>query len=357
LSVEPKLLNEPRFPAEIAGGRRGFYEVWFIVAAEARAGLGVWLRYAVDVREGRVVPSIWGAFFDKSGRLPTFSICREHEAAAIRRGEERVIAIGDAELRHDGCTGEVEAPGHSLRWSLSFDDDPAEMPDAQIVIPAALRPLGRLKGRSYVTPRPGLRLSGALEVDGLPVELKGAAGNQSHMSGRQRYSYAWLHCASFDEAPGASLQIAATLGPGGLWYPVCNFHYQGRTHKLAELPWMRSISLRRASPTLHFEANDATLAIDGVAHADLRRCVEVKYVNPDGAALHCLNTELAEVELRVRTRAFPGAPWRPQGTLRSAGGASLEFCGPEADSRVGNKLATAPAAAQPATSVEASAAS
>jgi hypothetical protein len=45
------------------------------------------------------------------------------------------------------------------------------------------------------------------------------------------------------------------------------------------------------------------------------------------------------MELRVRKRAFPGAPWRPHATLTSAA-ASLEFCGDGAEQDLGNRLVT-----------------
>jgi hypothetical protein len=69
--------------------------------------------------------------------------------------------------------------------------------------------------------------------------------------------------------------------------------------------------------------------------------VQVQYVDPDGTQHHCVNTEIATMEVRVRSRGFPGAPWRHEATLTSKYGACLEFCGREPDPRVLSVLATA----------------
>ncbi|HUC08310.1 MAG TPA: hypothetical protein VMR96_09485 [Solirubrobacterales bacterium] len=346
--MDPKILNEPRWLQEQAAGR-GCYEAYFVVASDAKAGVGVWLRWAFDVKlDGSVEPSVWGAFFDRADPSRTFSLRAVHGAAAIgRAGEAGVLAIGEAKLTDAGCEGEVEGGGHSLRWRLSFADQGSATDDAaQLVTPGFLRPIAALKRSGYYIPRPHLRVSGALEVDGRPVELRDAPGCQAHLHGATRYpAWAWAHCSSFDETRDASLDLLSIEGPGGIWFPLFSFRYQGRLHRFAELPWIARSTSSRASPSWHVTAEDATLAIDGVIHAPVEQMVEVEYVNPDGRRQFCVNTELAHVELKVRTRSFPGAQWRPEGTLRCVGGAGLEFCGPAADSRVGNKMQTAFAAA------------
>src|SRR5207237_841237 len=141
---------------------------------------------------------------------------------AIRRAEGITLGIGEAVLADGGCSGEVEALGHSLRWRLSFADhhDPAALA-AQQVTPAFLKPVARLKGSGYVLARPALRLSGALEVDGTPLELRDVAGLQAHLWGQRRYpAWAWAHCSSFEEAPGSSLDMLSVQGPGGVFVPL-----------------------------------------------------------------------------------------------------------------------------------------
>ena len=341
---------------------RGCYEAYYVVASDAKAGLGVWLRYTVDVKpDGTFEPAVWAAFFDRGDPARTFSLRAVHDAAAIRRASEDglVMAIGDAELTGTGCVGEVDGGGHSLRWRLSFTDEGGTTEDgAQLVTPAFLRPVAALRRSGYFIPRPRLRVSGALEVDGQPVELRDAPGCQAHIFGATRYpAWAWAHCSSFEESRDASLDLLSIEGPGGVWFPLFSFRYQGRLHRFAELPWIARSTSSRAAPSWHFTAEDATLSIDGVLHAPFGQMVEVEYVNPDGRRQFCVNTELAHAELKIRTRSFPGAQWRPEGTLRCVGGAGLEFCGPAADSRVEQKLVTVQRSTVAAASTEVRAAS
>ena len=109
-------------------------------------------------------------------------------------------------------------------------------------------------------------------------------------------------------------------------------------HRFAELPWIGLTRSSPVAPSWHFSAQDARLSIDGVIHATPEQMVQVQYPEPDGSFHHCINSEVASMEVRVRTRAFPGAAWRPEGTLTSKSGACLEFCGRTPDARVKNML-------------------
>jgi hypothetical protein len=95
------------------------------------------------------------------------------------------------------------------------------------------------------------------------------------------------------------------------------------------------------APSWHFAAQDARLSLDGVVQVSTDQMVQVQYSEPDGSLHHCINSEVASIDLRVRTRMFPGAPWRPETTLTSKAGASLEFCGRAPDPRVKNMLISA----------------
>jgi hypothetical protein len=71
--------------------------------------------------------------------------------------------------------------------------------------------------------------------------------------------------------------------------------------------------------------------------------VQVEYAEIGRPVLWCIHTALASMEVRVRSRAFPGAAWRPAATLTSGSAASLEFCGRNRDERVFRMQQSAPA--------------
>lgn len=328
--VQPDPLNLPRWNQR---PRSGFNEAWYVVASDPRAGLGLWLRYTVDVdRSGAPAFALWGSWFEEGGR---FALKNTLPAAAIGRSG---LAFGPGALTADGCSGEVEGAGHALRWRLKFGQgSPGEE-----FVPPWLAAVAKLRGGGFVLPHPATTVTGAVEVDGRMIDLQHVPAAQAHLWGRTRYpSWAWARCSAFAEDPDASLDLLDVEGPAGVRVPLFVFRFRGETHRFGELPWIAGSTSRPQSPAWHFSAQQARVAIDGVAHVSPERMVQVQYDEPSGRVHHCVNSELASLELRVRTRAFPGAPWRPEATLTSRGGASLEFGGRAPDPRVEERLVVA----------------
>ncbi|HET9753977.1 MAG TPA: hypothetical protein VFP52_13485 [Myxococcales bacterium] len=323
-------LNLPRWPAAPSGS---FHEVWFVSASDPRAGLGLWLRYTVDVGPSGRTSAVWGAWFDRDHPDSCIALKNEVDAAAI--GRTGVDLAGNA-LSEAGCSGEVEGAGRSLRWRLSFGQGAAP----EQVVPLWLSPLALLRGSGYALPRPATTLTGAVEVDGRMIDVQRMSAGQAHYWGRSRWpSWAWARCSAFAEDPGASLDLLEVEGPGGVRVPLFTFRFRGHVHRFGELPWMPLSTSRAVAPVWHFAAQHARVAIDGVVQAAPGQMVQVSY----GDALHCANTEIANMEVRVRTRALVGAPWRPEATLTSKCAASLEFCGRTPFLKVIRRLVAVPA--------------
>ncbi len=310
-------------------------EAWYVTCADPRRGIGLWLRYALDVdRQGAATPSIWGSFMDR-GRA--FALRNVYPSAAFRRSAP--VAIGAGELSHVGCSGEVTAGGRSLRWRLSFESGA----EAEDVLPAPLRPIAALRGSGMSLPHPSMRVTGALEIDGRAIDLEGVPGAQGHLWARERWlSYTWARCNAFAEDPSASVDLTAVRMPGGIQIPLYTFRSTGQVHRFQDPPWIVLSRSSPAAPTWHFSAAGARIAIDGVVRGRPASSVLVSYPDSRGEPHHCSNTELAEMELRVRVRAFPGAPWRPHATL-SSDAACLEFCGDGVEQDLPNRLITAAA--------------
>jgi hypothetical protein len=310
-------------------------EAWFVTCADPRRGVGLWLRYALDVdRGGSATASTWASFMDRSR---AFALRNLYPAAAFRRSDP--VAIGTGELSPAGCSGEVAADGRSLRWRLSFEPGA----EAEDVVPAPLRPVAALRGSGMSLPHPSMRVTGALEVDGRTIDLEGAPGAQCHLWARERWlTYTWARCNAFAEDPSASIDLTAVRLPGGLQVPLYTFRSNGEVHRFQEPPWIFLSRSRPAAPSWHFSAAGARVAIDGVVRGRPASSVLVSYPDSHGGQHRCSNTELAEMELRVRVRAFPGTPWRPHATLTSAA-ACLEFCGEGAEQDLPNRLITEPA--------------
>jgi len=334
----------PRFPG-------GFHEAWFVCASDPRTGHGLWLRYTVDSTRQVVSGGLWAAWFDRERPDRTLALRNILEPAAIGRGAvegpgeagERAVRIGSARLDASACNGEVEAGGHALRWRLSFGRG-ASPEDA---VPRWLAPISWMRGSGYLIAHPAMRATGAVEVDGRILDLSEIPAMQGHLWGRSRWpAWAWARCAAFAEDPGASIDLLDVRGPFGLRFPMLTFRFRGAVHRFGELPWMPLTDSRPAAPSWHFAAHDVSLAIDGVARAAPEQMVQVPYDEPDGPPLLCVHSALASMEVRVRSRAFPGAPWRSEATLTARSAASLEFCGRDRDDRVPRVVLSAPAPAR-----------
>jgi len=320
-------LNAPRWPR---ANDHGFNEAWYVVASDARAGRGLWLRYAVDIDQaGRQAFALWGSWFEADR---AFALKNTLPAATISR---TAVVFGPGELNSESCTREVEGGGHSLRWRLAF----GQRDGGEEVVPRWLSAAARLRGSGFVLPHPATTVTGVVEVDGRLVDLQRVPAGQAHLWGRTRYpAWAWARCNAFAEDREASIDLLDVVGPGGVRVPLFSFRFRGESHHFGELPWIALCSSRPAAPSWHFSAQDARIAIDGVVRAAPSQMVQVQYANPDGTMHHCVNSEIAGMELRVRSRAFPGAPWRPEATLTSRSGACLELGGHAPDPRVGNML-------------------
>lgn len=320
-------LNSPRWP----GHRRGsFSEAWYVVASEPRSGVGLWLRATCDVSlHGAQQFALWGAWFGRDGAFAIKSIT---DAAAIGRTVEA--------LEKGECKGEVEGGGHALRWRLQI----AQGAPAEDFVPGWLHPLASARGTHLVMPRPACTVSGAVEVDGRMIDLTRVPAGQAHQWQRRKLpGWAWARCSAFAEDPDASIDLLDAIGPGGVRVPLIDFRFQGRKHRFGDLPWIALIRSRPASPAWHFEARDATVAIDGVVHALPSQMVQVPYPARDGSLLHCCNSEIASMEVRVSARAWAGGRFRPVATLTSRSGACLEFCGRAPDERVTTLLSVSTA--------------
>ncbi len=324
--------DRPSLNAARWGGSGPWSEAWFVTCADPRRGIGLWLRYALDVdRAGTQAPSVWASYMDGDR---AFALRNVYPAAAFRRTDP--VAIGAGELTQAGCWGEVEAGGRSLRWRLSFEPGA----EAEDVVPAPLRPIAALRGSGMALPHPSMRVSGALEVDGRATDLDGAPGAQGHLWARERWlTYTWARCNAFAEDPSASVDLTAVRLPGGVQAPLYTFRSGGEVHRFQDPPWVILSRSSPAAPTWHFSAADARVAIDGVVRGRAASSVLVSYRDSRGEEHKCSNTELAEMELRIRVRAFPGARWRPHATLTSAA-ACLEFCGQGVEEDLANRLVT-----------------
>lgn len=329
--MDPDALNAPRY--KLVAGEGAFHEVWSVALSDPRTGTGLWLRYALDrMPAGSLHPTLWASWFDRT--RPDRMVCLRCRfgASALQDRPGSAVAFGGAALSSSGCSGELHGNERSLRWHLSFEA-PAQCGEA--LAPHFWGSVAFHPGVGFVLPHPVMLVTGALELDGKLLDLRDLPGGQTHSWGRQRFRrWSWARCSAFQEDREASIDLLSMEGPGNMDVPLFTFRYRGQVHAFGALPWiLRSTSIP-AAPTWHFAAEDATVALDGVVRAKESTMVQVPYEESGNRRLCCIHSEVASMELTVRTRVLPGASWRSEGVLRATNGAGVEFCGRCPDPRV-----------------------
>jgi hypothetical protein len=93
--------------------------------------------------------------------------------------------------------------------------------------------------------------------------------------------------------------------------------------------WQRKLGMGYWS----FEATNTRVHIEGVAQCRLRDMLQAEYTDPDGETLYCINSEVANLKIRL-FRRMKGIRYRHVETINSIGGAHLEHACRSADTDV-----------------------
>ncbi len=169
------------------------------------------------------------------------------------------------------------------------------------------------------------RFSGSIEAAGRRVEFKDAPGQQTHIWGsKHALRWAWGHCNAFKEDPGAvweGLDSQIKLGP--LTSPHLKVFYLktgGREYLFNAVPlWIKNKSDWRLGRWT-FEAKTKEIRIKGEVSSRPEGFVGVTYADPDGGALWCNNSKVADIRISLF-----GPKGERLGELTSEKGCALEF--------------------------------
>src|SRR4029079_18327575 len=110
-----------------------------------------------------------------------------------------------ASLEEGSLRGAARSGDHHIGWALDYTSPEPPL----LLLPERLYTGGFPKAKSLVG-SPNAHYHGALEVDGVPVEVDGWVGSQNHNWGERHTDlYAWAQVAGFDDAPNAFLECAS----------------------------------------------------------------------------------------------------------------------------------------------------
>lgn len=327
--------NRPRWDGESAG----HYEVWFVTLNHRASHRGFWMRYTIDsplpsalhtIGSNEAVPiepraALWAGYFDRSRPGDNFVIRQYIDDGGFRSnsGETDALTLAGGSLSGDRATGEVESESHRMSWDLSFIPSEATY---HHVNPAMSR---FLKPSSFIlSPNLASRFTGTVIVDGTPIRLENEPGCQTHLWGRKRLDeWVWVHSNAFERHPETVFEGLAgrPKRAGRMLPPIYSLflRHRGEEHRFMRLrladQWQRRLGMGYWS----FTATSSRLHIDGVAQCRLRDMLQVEYRDPDGEPLYCINSEVANLKLRLFKRVH-AVRWRHVETINAPGMAHLE---------------------------------
>lgn len=305
------------------------HESWFVKANSLNSAKALWLKMTLcDRGMGSVAASAWCSVFDGDNNLAWAS--REQLPLWQSRFEDGALELEGCRMLLDPEKG--AARGHlrdsrgEARWDIAWQRIEGPLGDALSLPNRRLVDSPLLKSQ-LLTPAPALIFSGFVEFNGERWQIDNWQGMQGHnWSQAAPVQYVWGTSQFVDEQGqivGLVEALAGRIRVAGLRSPDLAlmlirhrdkiYHFDNiaalwrRKTKVTFPEWSMSMRSKKAKATLHMRA-------------DPKRMVCLGYEYPGKPDLaYCLNSKLAEVELRVEpTDAEPFM-------LHSAHGGALEF--------------------------------
>jgi hypothetical protein len=319
-------------------GKPGHYEVWYATFNHRPSGTGFWIRYTLhspQAGHGEPHGQLWFAYFNARSPERSFAINRKVPLRELRHeADPFALRLGGAELRHDSLQGGLEGDAHSASWDLAFM--PAPFTHRHLPQSVYRHDFADTK---VLSPNLMVNFNGTVTVDGETYHLDGEPGCQTHLWGRKHaHAWAWSHCNAFREDPTACLEsLTVRLRRFGLVTPPLTFLslYLGEDvfhfREFATLP----VTYGRWETGLYkLRAVGHRVKLAGELRCRPEDLVRAAYTDPDGDALFCHNTEVADASLTVWTRRSLRSPFKRLCRLTSLGAAHFEYAGRAPDGHV-----------------------
>jgi hypothetical protein len=309
-------------------GQAGAYEVWFLTLTDPATGQGFWIRTTLHApSSGEPSAGIWFARFDPADPSGTFGL---HEISTRLHVTEGMfdISVGDldapggyAHMASGLAEGVVRGGGHEVSWDLRF---PADLAETYRLLPPVMY-RGSLAPTKPFSPNVDTRVSGTVTVDGMPVRLERAPGQQGHLFGaRHAERWAWAHCVEFIDEEAALVALTAQGRRGPLRTPYTTFvgvRWQGAWVRLAGVSRKRPFGLGE----WHLDLSNRRYRLTGRVEAPPMALLRARYEDPDGTPRWCHNSEIASCRLALFEKGAGG--FEEVAVLESKGTTHAEWAG------------------------------
>lgn len=306
------------------------YEVWFLTLNHRATQRGFWFRYTFQspvtgVNSSKPSAELWAAVFSRGlfdrnlGLKQKYSI----DQLVFDAQSDFRLRIGDGMLTPSRATGRADSGEHRIEWDLSY----VPCQTTYQHVPRTLVKLAR-PSSFLCSPNLDTRFSGIVSIDGEELTLEDEPGCQSHLWGRKHVDdWVWVHSNAFEKYSDTVFEgLAARPRRAGQMLPPIQSLYlrhRGEEHRFVRLrlaeQWQRNLGMGYWS----FSAMSSRIYIEGAAQCRLRDMLQAEYTDPDGQKLYCINSEVANLRIRLFRRVH-GVRWRHVETIKAYATAHLE---------------------------------
>lgn len=305
LSTAAPSPSEPDNALRYRPGAGGHVESHFLKANSPEGGRAIWLKHTLLVPvAGPPVAELWAIAFAERGRQKRALKQSYPLAEASWSSTPFAVRVPGAELRHGAASGQLGSAGERIRWDLCFD-----------VSAPSFRPFphdGMYRGpfprSKTLTPAPDTRVSGRVEAFGETWELASWRGAQGHNWGKSHAeAYGWVHANALTRSGGGpvleqtwleALSGRVRIGPLVTPYlSVAGFSLEGRLFRFdgPRALLSRQVAIDGRSYRFSLRQGGATLSVE--LGAEPAQFAGLRYEDPDGRSLSCLNCKLARARV------------------------------------------------------------
>ncbi len=317
--------NALRFFREPAARTGGHVESHFLKANSPDGVRALWIKHTLLAPVGRpeaAVAEVWAIAFADRGRRK----CAEKRTFALAEASHTdapfALRLPCAELGHGQASGTLGDGADALAWSLRFAPPLCGFRP----FPFERMYSGGFPRSKSLTPAPDLRVHGSFQAFGERWAVEGWRGAQGHNWGRSHaHAYAWVHANAWqdeDDPPGSPtrkgvwfealsgrVRLGAIVTP---WLSVAGLALEGQ---LLRFDGLRALASRQVrveargssarergvveSRSYSFELVRAGARLRAEFCAEADQFAGLRYVDPDGRALACLNSKLARGRLTL----------------------------------------------------------
>jgi hypothetical protein len=313
------------------------YEVWFLTLNHRASRRGFWFRYTLEspvgpANDNNPSAALWAAVFSCESPERNFGLRSNYaiDQLSIAGREDFSLRIGEGSFSLAGAAGRVTNRDHTIEWDLKYVPCETTYHHVSRALIQLVRPT------SFVcSPNLDTRFSGRISIDGENISLENEPGCQSHLWGRKHVDeWVWVHSNAFENNPGTVFEgLAARPRRAGRKLPPVQSLYlrhRGEEHRFIRLrfaeQWQRKLGMGYWS----FSAMNSRVYIEGAAQCRLRDMLQAEYSDPDGEKLFCINSEVANLKIRL-FRRMHGIRWRHMETIKAYATAHVEHGSRNAD--------------------------